>query len=70
MAQLMNLGPYKDEHNMQKSIQVDFFYDHLKFAADRGFPWEHVCSIIQFAEEFLTTATGKCFLDKGTAGNC
>ncbi|KAK7101237.1 uncharacterized protein C8orf74 homolog [Littorina saxatilis] len=59
LAELMNFGPYEDECNMQKSIQVDFFYDHLMFAVKKGFPWEQVCCVVQFADEFLATATDK-----------
>ncbi|KAL8570046.1 hypothetical protein ACOMHN_036323 [Nucella lapillus] len=57
LAELMGLGAYGDERNMDRAIQADFFYDHLKFAADRGFPWEQVCSVLHFAVEFLATAT-------------
>ncbi|XP_076440920.1 uncharacterized protein C8orf74 homolog [Babylonia areolata] len=63
LAQLLDLGPYDDEGNMDRAIRVDFFYDHLRFAADKGFPWDQVCSLLQFAAEFLATATDNHITD-------
>lgn len=57
LSHLLHLGPYLEERNLQRSVQVDFLYDHLTFAAKKGFPWDHVCDVVQFAQEFLATAT-------------
>lgn len=43
---------------MRQAIHLDFLYDNLMFAAEKGFPWNHVCMVVKFAENVLTNSLG------------
>lgn len=43
---------------MQKSIHLDYLYDNLLFAVEKGFPWDQICLVVKFAEDLLTYSLG------------
>ena len=45
---------------MQTSIKLDFLYDNLMFAVDKGFSWDKVVAILEFSAELLKEITGTC----------
>ncbi|GFO04676.1 hypothetical protein PoB_003118100 [Plakobranchus ocellatus] len=53
LAQKLQLDPYLDPKDPQKAPFITFLYENIAFAADKGFPWMHICCIVKFAHEFL-----------------
>lgn len=52
-----------EDSDMRTAIHLDFLYDHLMFVAEKGFPWDHVCLVVKFANNILTNSIGKELLD-------
>ena len=47
-----------DEANIRAAVHTDFVYDNLMFAVEKGFPWDHVCSVAKFSSTLLQDAIG------------
>ncbi|XP_052066147.1 uncharacterized protein C8orf74 homolog [Mytilus californianus] len=59
LAKHLNLTVDDGELDMRQAIHLDFLYDNLMFAAEKGFSWDHVCLVAKFAENVLTNSLGK-----------
>ncbi|KAK7508261.1 hypothetical protein BaRGS_00000500 [Batillaria attramentaria] len=59
LAEFLGLGPYGEERNLQNAIRVDFLHDHMTLAVSKGFTWEQVCSVVEFAQDFLADCAEK-----------
>ena len=49
---------------MQKSIHLDFLYDNMMFAVDKGFSWDKVVAVLEFSAELLQEIKGTCNLSQ------
>lgn len=58
LSKHLNLTADDGELDMRQAIHLDFLYDNLMFAAEKGFPWNHVCLVVKFAENVLTNSLG------------
>lgn len=63
LAKHLDLKIVDEDLDMRTAIHVDFLYDNLMFAAEKGFPWDHVCLVVKFANTVLTNSIGKELLD-------
>ena len=43
---------------MQRSIHLDFLYDNIMFAVSKGFSWDKVVTVFEFASELLIEIKG------------
>ncbi|KAK3782516.1 hypothetical protein RRG08_061746 [Elysia crispata] len=53
LSQKLKLGPYLDPKDLQKAPFITFLYENISFALEKGFPWTHICLVVQFAHEYL-----------------
>ncbi|XP_071119441.1 uncharacterized protein C8orf74 homolog isoform X1 [Haliotis cracherodii] len=70
LAKILKLKEYNEENDLKAAIYVDYLYDNVMFAAEKGFSWHQVTVILQFALDFLQQCQGKplssairCFKD-------
>ncbi|XP_064606957.1 uncharacterized protein C8orf74 homolog isoform X2 [Liolophura sinensis] len=47
----------------RESIHLDFLYDSIMFASEKGFPWGQVSQVMSTAEELLTGTKGKTLVE-------
>ena len=62
LSQKLKLGPYLDPKDLQKAPFITFLYENISFALEKGFPWTHICLVVQFAHEYLKRILGKSVL--------
>ncbi|XP_005107063.3 uncharacterized protein C8orf74 homolog [Aplysia californica] len=53
VAEKLGIPPYNDVKDPQKAPFINFIYDNIIFAVEKGFPWDHVSLVVKFAHEFL-----------------
>lgn len=58
LAKKLRLGPL-DEEDLKSGLIVDYVYDVLQYATNRGFPWREVSQAVSFALEFLHRSQGE-----------
>ncbi|XP_045160414.1 uncharacterized protein C8orf74 homolog [Mercenaria mercenaria] len=59
LAHKLGWPPFNEDQNMQESIKLDFLFDGMNFAVEKGFPWNKVAFVVMFAEK-LTQEIQKC----------
>ncbi|XP_060083266.1 uncharacterized protein C8orf74 homolog [Ylistrum balloti] len=62
---LKHLGwqPFNAELAMRHDIHLDFLYECLMFAVEKGFSWDQVCAAVDFSEQLLQESIGKSLPD-------
>lgn len=53
LAECLQWEAFDEEKDMQRSIHLDFLYDNIMFAVDKGFSWNKVVTIFEFTVELL-----------------
>ena len=61
LAKALNLHPIDELDDLRTQIRVDFLYDNISFAAEKGFPWSHIQTVLTFADGFLKMTKGKVY---------
>ena len=49
---------FDEDKDMQRSIHLDFLYDNLMFAVNKGFSWDKVVTVFDFGSELLSEIKG------------
>lgn len=60
-AKSLGWAPFDEDKNMQQSICLDFLYDSMNFAIEKGFPWNKVAFVVAFADKLIDQIKGKNF---------
>ncbi|XP_067678544.1 uncharacterized protein C8orf74 homolog [Haliotis asinina] len=63
LAEILKLKEYNEENDLKAAIYIDYLYDNVMFAAEKGFSWHQVSVILQFALDFLQQCQGKSLSD-------
>lgn len=58
MASQLKLTCLEDDDNLRNAIYVDFLYDNLMFAVEKGFTWRQVCTVVTFCDGILKDSKG------------
>jgi hypothetical protein len=58
LARHLNLKSLQDDENLRNAIYVDFLYDNLTFAVEKGFTWKQVCAVVTFCDGILKDSEG------------
>ncbi|KAK6188201.1 hypothetical protein SNE40_004432 [Patella caerulea] len=66
MANCIGIKPYDKEKNLNTDIYVNYLYDHIMFAVERGFPWKSVGIVVNFANRLLKFSKGKSLAETVT----
>ncbi|KAK3579122.1 hypothetical protein CHS0354_022142 [Potamilus streckersoni] len=53
LAVLLGWKPFDEEKELQQDIHLDYLYEVLTFAAEKGFPWGQVAHVVKLAESLL-----------------
>lgn len=53
LAECLQWEPFDEEKDMQRSIELDYFYDNIMFAVNKGFSWDKVVTVFEFAGKLL-----------------
>ena len=48
----------KEEGDSQASMKVDYLYDALMYAVNKGFPWEQSCTVYALAYSMISATSG------------
>lgn len=59
LARKLQFGQVDGEEDLRSGILVDYYYDILQFAVNRGIRWKEVTSSLNFATSILQSITGK-----------
>lgn len=51
LAKTLKWPPFDEDQNMQEAIKLDFLFDSMNFAVEKGFPWNKIAFIVQFADK-------------------
>ncbi|XP_041357156.1 uncharacterized protein C8orf74 homolog [Gigantopelta aegis] len=63
LSKALNLHPIDELDDLRTVIYVDYLYDNISFAAEKGFPWSHIETVLSFADDFLKMTKGKCLTE-------
>lgn len=58
LASQLKLTCLDDDDNLRNAIYVDFLYDNLMFAVEKGFTWRQVCTVVTFCDGILKDSKG------------
>lgn len=58
LASQLKLTCLEDDDNLRNAIYVDFLYDNLMFAVEKGFTWRQVCTVVTFCDGILKDSKG------------
>lgn len=58
LASQLKLTCLEDDDNLRSAIYVDFLYDNLMFAVEKGFTWRQVCTVVTFCDGILKDSKG------------
>lgn len=58
MAAVLNWPQFDEDKQMQIAIHLDFLHDVLMFATGKGFHWDKVASVVNFADKFVQQFKG------------
>lgn len=63
LASQLKLACLEDDDNLRNAIYVDFLYDNLMFAVEKGFTWRQVCTVVTFCDGILKDSKDKDITD-------
>lgn len=63
LASQLKLTCLEDDDNLRNAIYVDFLYDNLMFAVEKGFTWRQVCTVVTFCDGILKDSKDKDITD-------
>jgi len=58
LAQHLGWTAFDEELDMRTAIHLDFLYDNLMFAVEKGFTWDEVCIVFQTSDQLLMESMG------------
>ena len=50
---------FDEEDDTQRSIELDYLYDHFMYTLQHGFPWTQICAISTITQYILQASLGK-----------
>jgi len=50
---------FDEDQDMQRSIHLDFLYDTLQHATEKGFTWDKVATCVNYADQLVGKIKGK-----------
>ncbi|XP_062926996.1 uncharacterized protein C8orf74 homolog [Mobula hypostoma] len=59
LTKLLKWEDFDEERDLKPGILLDYLYDTIIFAADKGFPWPSVAVAVCFSQELLCETKGK-----------
>ncbi|XP_060556460.1 uncharacterized protein C8orf74 homolog isoform X2 [Ruditapes philippinarum] len=59
LAKTLKWPPFDEDHDMQEAIKLDFLFDSMNYAVEKGFPWNKVAFVVKFADK-LTEELQNC----------
>ncbi|XP_048764447.1 uncharacterized protein C8orf74 homolog [Ostrea edulis] len=63
LARQLDLKSLQDDENLRNAVYVDFLYDNLTFAVEKGFSWKQVCAVVTFCDGILKDSSDKDLTD-------
>ena len=58
LLECLKWDSFDEDKDMQRSIHLDFLYDNLMFAVNKGFSWDKVVTVFDFGSELLSEIKG------------
>ena len=58
LLECLKWDSFDEDKDMQRSIHLDFLYDYLMFAVNKGFSWDKVVTVFDFGSELLSEIKG------------
>ncbi|XP_077976532.1 uncharacterized protein C8orf74 homolog [Styela clava] len=59
LARKLQLSPIDEEDDLKSALLVDYYYDVLQYAVNRGMAWKDVVSCLNFASDILDATQGQ-----------
>ncbi|XP_078255567.1 uncharacterized protein C8orf74-like isoform X2 [Rhinoraja longicauda] len=59
LTKLLNWDDFDEERDLKPGILLDYLYNTIIFAAEKGFPWPSVAAAAGFSHELLCETKGK-----------
>ena len=53
--------PFDEDKEMRKAIHLDILYDNIMYGAEKGFTWDKITCLVNFADELVHQIKGKQF---------
>ncbi|XP_067839880.1 uncharacterized protein C8orf74 homolog [Heptranchias perlo] len=63
LIKLLKWEVFDEEKDLRPGILLDYLYNTIIFAAEKGFPWPSVALAVHFSEELLYETKGKTMQD-------
>lgn len=57
LAEKLDTSPFEG-NGQQKALYISYIYGNIMYASEKGFPWDHVCCVTEFAEQYLKKIIG------------